>query len=187
MYKKVILYVVSIISVTLILLFVYPTMYRYDKLDQKWPVKIHRVTGETQVLTNNGWTELGNIQEAKTMSPKSPKNILAKSDFIDPSATTVKIGEFTISRLNIKGDVLTGEIINDTEKDIGAARLRVETYDDKENVLPKQPTESHFFSVGPKESKIFTIDIDAHAIRPPGFVNQVLAKYKISISYNDYQ
>lgn len=30
-------------------------MYKYDKLDQKYPVKINRITGETQVLTGRGW------------------------------------------------------------------------------------------------------------------------------------
>ncbi|MCT2196193.1 hypothetical protein M3G15_13705, partial [Paenibacillus sp. p3-SID1389] len=39
-------------------LFIYPGLYKYDKLQQKYPVKINRITGETQVLFNDGWRKM---------------------------------------------------------------------------------------------------------------------------------
>lgn len=45
-------------------IFVYPTLYKYDKLDQKYPVMINRITGETKVLTGNGWSAAGDYNRA---------------------------------------------------------------------------------------------------------------------------
>ncbi|NGM81311.1 hypothetical protein G5B47_02665 [Paenibacillus sp. 7124] len=41
-------------------LFIYPGMYKYDKLNQKYPVMINRITGETKVLKGNTWETVGN-------------------------------------------------------------------------------------------------------------------------------
>lgn len=44
-------------------LFVYPGLYKYDKLEQKYPVKINRITGETQILNHEGsWIKSGNVE-----------------------------------------------------------------------------------------------------------------------------
>ncbi|BCG59721.1 outer membrane protein assembly factor BamE [Paenibacillus sp. URB8-2] len=41
-------------------LFIYPGLYKYDKLNQKYPVMINRITGETKVLKGNTWETVGN-------------------------------------------------------------------------------------------------------------------------------
>ncbi len=50
-------------------IFIYPTLYKYDKLDQKYPVQINRITGETKVLTGQGWQSADDYNRAaETMS-----------------------------------------------------------------------------------------------------------------------
>lgn len=62
--KKYIIYLVIPVSILLFGLFVYPTMYKYDKLDQKKPVMINRITGEAKILTSEGWIESGQYESA---------------------------------------------------------------------------------------------------------------------------
>lgn len=57
MIKKITIIVSAVSIIISFGLFVYPTMYRYDKLEQKFPVKINRFTGKTYVLYNTGWEE----------------------------------------------------------------------------------------------------------------------------------
>ena len=45
-------------------IFVYPTMYKYDKLDQSMPVMINRITGDTKILTEDGWENAGDYKRA---------------------------------------------------------------------------------------------------------------------------
>lgn len=40
--------------------FVYPTLYKYDKLDQRYPVKINRITGDAHVLRGESWEKVNN-------------------------------------------------------------------------------------------------------------------------------
>ncbi|MGF9644011.1 hypothetical protein AAIH69_13470 [Paenibacillus sp. MABNS29] len=51
-------------SIVLFGLFIYPTMYKYDKLDQKYPVMINRLTGEAKILTQDGWQSTSDIDSA---------------------------------------------------------------------------------------------------------------------------
>lgn len=62
--KKYIIYLVIPVSILLFGLFVYPTLYKYDKLDQKKPVMINRITGEAKILTSEGWVESGQYESA---------------------------------------------------------------------------------------------------------------------------
>lgn len=62
--KKYIIYLLVPVSVVLFGLFVYPTLYKYDKLDQNKPVMINRLTGETKILTSEGWVDSGQYETA---------------------------------------------------------------------------------------------------------------------------
>lgn len=62
--KKYILYFLIPVSIVLFGLFVYPTLYKYDKLNQKEPVMINRLTGETKILTSEGWVKSGQYESA---------------------------------------------------------------------------------------------------------------------------
>jgi hypothetical protein len=51
---------------------VWPTMYERTTLKlgaAEYPVRIHRVTGETQVLTGNGWLRKGAMRPAAAPQP----------------------------------------------------------------------------------------------------------------------
>lgn len=51
----------------------WPTLYRYDKLGGKLPVRINRLTGYTEILYSSGWKSLNN-KETKPI----PKEEIAK-------------------------------------------------------------------------------------------------------------
>ncbi|MDB5056173.1 MAG: hypothetical protein JWM44_4223 [Bacilli bacterium] len=55
MKKEFIKYGFYTLALILVLTFVYPTLYRYDKYDQKIPVRINRITGKTEMLYSTGW------------------------------------------------------------------------------------------------------------------------------------
>lgn len=68
MKNKIGFYVSIIVVIFLFGILFYPTLYRYDKLDQRYPVKINRITGKTEVLTDKGWNLVENITEDKMAS-----------------------------------------------------------------------------------------------------------------------
>jgi hypothetical protein len=58
MKKDIIRYSALIIIVLIVAIFIYPTLYRYDKLNQKIPVRINRITGTAAMLDTDGWKEM---------------------------------------------------------------------------------------------------------------------------------
>lgn len=65
MKKELIRYFFILLLLVFVSLFIYPTLYKYDKLDQKYPVKINRITGKTNVLGLKGWVVVGDYDEIK--------------------------------------------------------------------------------------------------------------------------
>ncbi|MDH6371716.1 hypothetical protein M2444_003515 [Paenibacillus sp. PastF-3] len=66
-------YVFIIICIVAFGIFIYPGIYKYDKLNQKFPVLINRITGETKILFSDSWSTVGNI-DAKLGEFESYKN-----------------------------------------------------------------------------------------------------------------
>lgn len=60
MKNKVVLSILALLCIVSFGLFIYPGLYKYDKLQQQYPVKINRLTGSTQVLFPNGWRSMDN-------------------------------------------------------------------------------------------------------------------------------
>jgi hypothetical protein len=52
-------HVLVVIVIIVFGIFVWPGIYQYDKMNQKWPVRINRFTGTTEVLGQNGWSKIG--------------------------------------------------------------------------------------------------------------------------------
>jgi len=77
MKKEIVRYSGIAIIVILFGLFIYPTMYEYDKLDQKYPVKINRITGKTEVLyPGSDWADVAsNAQSTSVPVPTSNTTI----------------------------------------------------------------------------------------------------------------
>lgn len=64
--KVVIGWVVAVMGAGL-LLFVWPTLYRYDHLKMgpnSYPVRTHRITGVAELLYWDGWVKLGKTPKA---------------------------------------------------------------------------------------------------------------------------
>lgn len=74
-----------LIVAVLILSFVYPTIYRYDKYDQKIPVRINRITGKAEMLFLNGWAAA-----TSTPTPQTTEKPL-KTASPSPSPTPIPI------------------------------------------------------------------------------------------------
>jgi len=56
MKKEFVKYGFFILIALVVFVYIYPTVYRYDKYDQKIPVRINRITGKTELLYAYGWT-----------------------------------------------------------------------------------------------------------------------------------
>ncbi|MEK5479887.1 hypothetical protein NYE70_23600 [Paenibacillus sp. FSL R5-0407] len=73
--NKIALYFLSVLSLALIFVFVYPGVYKYDKLNQKYPVKINRFTGKTQILYSDGWADVSEYNSIDTKLDQQKQEI----------------------------------------------------------------------------------------------------------------
>lgn len=62
--KIIIRYSFVLIGVIIFGLVIYPGLYKYEKLDQRFPVKINRITGDAKILTINGWQDADDYDHA---------------------------------------------------------------------------------------------------------------------------
>ncbi len=98
----------AIVVIIVFGIFIYPGIYKYDKLNQNLPVKINRFTGETQVLYNDGWKNINNISDKNLNSPSTSttaKNTI-KNDKITAKGFEAddKIALGDISKVKVMGD-----------------------------------------------------------------------------------
>lgn len=127
MKKIVIRYLAITIIVVLFGVFIYPTMYKYDKMDQKWPVRINRITGKTEVLNQAGWQALSSNTETTDSIDKgnTPENTLQ-----DKKLPATDLSQIT-GNLSPEYDNLTnkyslaGQIYNGTDVDISDIVIEV--------------------------------------------------------------
>ncbi|WP_156088546.1 hypothetical protein [Mycobacterium tuberculosis] len=91
-------------------IFVYPTMYKYDKLDQKYPVKINRITGETTVLTGKGWQNAEDYSSAAEEMLSYKEDIINKIDLQNEEIKNQVIEEIKSQIDEIKSDVTSTEM-----------------------------------------------------------------------------
>lgn len=134
--KEIVKYSAIIIIVMLFGLFVYPTMYQYDKLEQKFPVKINRITGESKVLTKQGWEDPGSYNAAASEMKKYRDEIITE---INSNRELVK--QQVISELR-------DEIVSEVKNDIAATKIEIEKY--KQHEL--DPTT--YFTVGDSKETV---------------------------------
>lgn len=77
-------------------MFIYPGIYKYDKLDQRMPVKINRLTGNTQVLVGTTWESVTDSEDEKADQVQLLKAELNKSreslkaEVVDEISSTIK-------------------------------------------------------------------------------------------------
>ena len=73
----------AIICATLIICGVlfWPTLYRYDKIEGKLPIRINRLTGYTEILYDSGWERKVSNKEICPMSKEEIAKIKISGDF----------------------------------------------------------------------------------------------------------
>lgn len=113
-------YVFILICICAFGVFIYPGLYRYDKLDQKYPVMINRITGETKVLSGGVWETVGNVdaQMSKFQDYKEEVLIEIQSRNIDVKNDVLE---------SIKGELEAAkeEVIAQTSENIEANNVSV--------------------------------------------------------------
>ncbi|MFF3922611.1 hypothetical protein [Paenibacillus lactis] len=146
-------------------LFIYPTMYKYDKLDQKYPVKINRITGETQVLTGRGWQSAEDYNRAAEEMSAYKDEILNKINAQNEDIKNKVVEEIRSEIDEIKSEVTSTQLdsgdLYDTFREVRERNqdvddtLSVEGFskgDTPEKVKEIMGTPDSIYEVGPFET-----------------------------------
>jgi hypothetical protein len=110
------IYLVAPVSIILFGLFIYPTVYEFDKLDQKYPVKINRLTGNASILTGNGWVSSSDYDKANETMLEYKREIEEKI-----SNQSDEISKSIIAEI-------TDDIIFDVESQLDIVKSEIEEY-----------------------------------------------------------
>ncbi len=120
--NRIISFTMAIILIIIFGIFIYPGIYKYDKLNQNLPVKINRLTGNTKILTATGWADINTptLSEIK----KIENNISNKFEEYKTNLNDElirRISNESISKINAASDNAISEIqkqLSDIEKQI---------------------------------------------------------------------
>ena len=190
--RSLIRYGIIVVIIVLFGLFAYPTLYKYDKLDQKYPVRINRITGKTEVLTLRGWIEMKNYSitqnnqqeptQASSVTKTNMENAASKierhtlkSDLFDINTNEIEIGEITkISKIHFNEYYVTGEVTNISNEKIEVMSIGLEVFDKNENIIANQPDHKSLITIlNPGESKIFQINLKQNS--------KTIGKFRIEV------
>lgn len=80
MYKEIIRYSFLLIGIIIFGLVIYPGLYKYEKLDQSFPVKINRITGDAKILTAKGWQDAGDYDYASALFAEYKQQVIDAMD-----------------------------------------------------------------------------------------------------------
>lgn len=152
------------VIIVLVGIFVWPGIYKYDKMNQKWPVRINRITGTAEVLYQSGWQEVGN-------QAAGPQYMAIQSKLINIADTHVEMDGFTIDKLSTANGI-AGEIINTSNQTESISGISLDTYDVSGKPI-NSPIVWFSATLKPNETANFTTS------EPRG-----LGSYKIKINYS---
>lgn len=156
MKKQFVRYGFLTVVIILIFIFIYPTIYRYDKYEEKIPIRINRITGKTEMFSADGW------QEPNDGSKANSSQITFQSDEIDLKQKDLKIGDLEIRKINLSKTDLTAEIINLSKKTITLSSVAANLYDKNGSALIVQPISKLFYSdLKPNETTVFSMKLGA--------------------------
>lgn len=79
--SKLIMFAIGCVTLIIFGILFWPTLYRYDKHGGKWPIRINRITGYTEMLTGTQWTPVDEGQKAKIIPIEEKDKIIIKGDF----------------------------------------------------------------------------------------------------------
>jgi hypothetical protein len=118
--NKIFLFLAALSCICAFGIFIYPTMYKYDKLDQKYPVKINRITGETEILKSKGWEHADDYKSAAQQMEAYRNDIAQK---IDDQNDTIKAAIIS----NIKDDIVN-QVTADVKDYLTTVKKEVSEY-----------------------------------------------------------
>lgn len=125
--QKIIKYLFTIICIVAFGIFIYPGIYKYDKLDQKYPVMINRITGETKILFSDTWSTVGNV-DAQLSKFESYKNEI--EDSINSQNEQIK--EVVLESIRAELDQVKDQVIAETTNNLNEPNP---TYEDGTSVF----------------------------------------------------
>jgi hypothetical protein len=201
--REAIKYLFLLTVVLLIAIFVYPTIYHYDKLEQKYPVRINRLTGKTEVLYRDGWKDttkktkptIANLEtnasnnngvvrlnDLEASKKSNIQKVTKKSGLMPVETTELEIDEnVSISKINFSDWYVTGILKNTGKEKMLFSSLDFETYDKSGNVLPQQPDRGKIKGgllnpLEPGETIIFSAYLHDYS--------KAVGNYKVNLSYS---
>lgn len=135
----------SILSALILFsIFIYPTLYKYEKLDQKTPVKINRITGSTELLTSNGWVSVDDPSNTEMENLRSELFAVLQRDRETLQAEV-------IDKIKADLDTVKSEVTQNIKSDIDKAKLEVELYKQSELDL------NNYFGIGSTMNEVKNI------------------------------
>ncbi|CAH1055094.1 hypothetical protein [Paenibacillus pseudetheri] len=108
------------ISIIVFGLVIYPGLYKYDKLDQSLPVKINRITGNTKILTLNGWQDANDYDYASNLFYEYKRQVIDAMEEQNDSIKNSVMDSVLIELENAKNQIINtanSEEINPTYAD----------------------------------------------------------------------
>jgi hypothetical protein len=115
--------------------FIYPTLYRYDKLSQRYPVKINRITGHTEILDGMTWKSADAASTSEVDRIRAEINQLIQTDHD-------KLKQEVISETK-------DQIIQDLRDEINSLKQEITSAKASIGVFKKFQTDpNNYFTVG---------------------------------------
>jgi len=108
--KRIYLFSLCFVLIISFGIFIYPGLYKYDKFNQKYPVKINRLTGQTQILSVNGWADVGGYDSAADKMEQYKNEI---SELL--SVQNEKIKNDVLSSIRVELDSIKESYISNSE------------------------------------------------------------------------
>lgn len=137
---KIIKYVLTAICIILFGIFIYPGLYQYDKLDQKYPVKINRLTGQAKAMIGTNWKVIDNPEDSK------------------PDLVALLKEELAKDREKLKKDMIaeakkqiSSEVTTDVKNELDSVKKEITAYKKFET------DPSNYFSIGSTKDEVKSI------------------------------
>lgn len=137
--NRIISFILAIVLIIVFGIFIYPGIYKYDKLNQNLPVKINRLTGDTKVLTANGWTDMNTPTPSEIQ--KIENNINNKFEEYKTNLNNELISRISNDSIN-KINAASDNAISEIQKQLSDIEIKINTYQ-------KNATDpNNYFSIG---------------------------------------
>lgn len=151
--KKYILYLLVPVSIVLFGLLVYPTLYKYDKLNQKQPVIINRLTGETKILTSEGWVKSGEYESAAKEMKAYKDEIMIRIDSLSDEVRDKVLENISDDIQDLKDEATQAAVAQIEQEEIQQTEIKkFKKGSTMKEVEASMGTPSSISSTGPYET-----------------------------------